>query len=220
MKLSTAARSSACRPNTWAPPTISSAQSAASRFSALCRSITSRCRLSPPPSATPVSLATRAISMSLAASSSPEVRIAASRVVMVFALGRLAGGHRAQHRRRVVVDFLHQSGEIGRGDPAVAGQMGAADQGCERGRRDAGGAAFDLQIGCRMIGLARVMRGRLQRAHAHLDPVVGGEAFRDQRRQQNVGLSELLDDLRFHGHTRREIDLAPVCSALTTASLR
>ena len=59
-----------------------------------------------------------------------------------------------------------------------------------------------------MIGLARVMRGRLQRAHAHLDAVVGGEAFRDQRRQQNVGLSELFDDLRFHGRTRREIDLA------------
>ena len=86
--------------------------------------------------------------------------------------------------------------------------MRAADQGRERGGRDAGGAAFDLQIGGGMIGLARVMRRRLQRAHAHLDAVVGGETLRDQRRQQNVGLSELLDDLRFHARTRREIDLA------------
>ena len=76
--------------------------------------------------------------------------------------------------------------------------MGAADQGRERGGRDSGGAAFDVQVGGGMIGLARMMGGRLQRAHANLDAVVGGEALRDQRWQQNVGLSELLDDLRFH----------------------
>ena len=115
-----------------------------------------------------------------------------------FALGRFAGGYRAQHRRRVVLDFLHQPGEIGRGHPAVAGKMGAADQGRERGRRDAGGAAFHVQIGRRVIRLLRMMGGGLQRAHANLDPVVRGQPFRHQRRQQNVGLSELLDNLRFH----------------------
>ena len=112
-----------------------------------------------------------------------------------FALGRFAGAHRADHRRRVVVDFLHQPGEIGRGNSAVTGKMGAADQGCERGGRDAGGAAFDVQIGRRVSRLLRVLRGRLQRAHANLDPIVGGEPLRHQRRQQNVCLSELLDNL-------------------------
>ena len=96
------------------------------------------------------------------------------------------------------MDFLHQPGEIGRGYPAVAGKMGAADQGCERGRRNAGGATFDVQVGRGVIGLSRMIRGGLQRAHANLDPVVRGQPFRNQRRQQNVSLSELLDNLRFH----------------------
>ncbi len=112
-----------------------------------------------------------------------------------FALGRFAGAHRAQHRRRVVVDLLHQPGEVGRGNPAVAGKMGAADQGCERGRRYAGGAAFDVQIGRRASRLLRALRGRLQRAHANLDAIVGCKPLRNQRRQQDVGLSELLDDV-------------------------
>jgi hypothetical protein len=172
----------------------------------LCRSITSRCRLSAPLGDAGQLCDPRDFDFiggleQARGADRGEPRIHG------FALGRLAGGYGAQHRRRVVVDFLHQPGEIGCGDPALAGKMGAADQGCERGRRDIGGAAFDLQIGGGMIGFARVMHGRLQRAHANLDPVVGGEPFRDQRRQQNVGLSELLDNLRFHRRTRREIDL-------------
>ena len=177
---------------------VSSEQSAASRLSALCRSITSRCRLSAPPSVTPVNFAIRAISMASAALSRPAARIAASRAVMAWP----SAGLPASTARSIVtassLDLAHQPGEIGRGQPAVAGKMGAADQGCERSRRNAGGAAFDVQIGRRKIGRLRAMGGRLQRAHAHLDSVVGGQPFGDQRRQQDVGLSELLDDLGFH----------------------
>ena len=68
----------------------------------------------------------------------------------------------------------------------------------------------------------KVRMSALQSAahHANLDPVVGGEPFRDQRRQQNVGLSELFDDLGFHGGVRRKISLPPVCLACATLSLR
>ena len=72
--------------------------------------------------------------------------------------------------------------------------MGAADQGCERGRRYAGGAAFDLQIRYWTNRLLRVLSSRLQRAHANLDAVVGCEPLRHQRWQQDVGLSELFDN--------------------------
>ena len=43
-----------------------------------------------------------------------------------------------------------------------------------------------------------MMCGSLERAHANLDTIIGGEPLRHQRRQQNVGLSELFDNLRFH----------------------
>ena len=121
-----------------------------------------------------------------------------------FALGRFARTHRTDHRRRVVDDFLDQSGEIGRGHSAPAGEMGAADQGCERGGGYSGGAAFDLQIGCRAKRLLRALDSRLQRAHANLDAVVGCEPLRHQRWQQDVSLSELLDNLEFHDLPTKE----------------
>ena len=57
MKASTAARSSGLSPCTCAPASNSAACAADSRFNALCKSITSRCRLSPPLSEIRVSLA-------------------------------------------------------------------------------------------------------------------------------------------------------------------
>jgi hypothetical protein len=83
----------------------------------------------------------------------------------------LAGAHRADHHGHVVVNFLDQPGEIGRGQSALAGKMGAADQRRQRARRKAGGAAFDLQIGRRVVRPLRTIRGGLQRAHANLDAI-------------------------------------------------
>ena len=74
-----------------------------------------------------------------------------------FTLGGVAGAHGADHRRHVVVDFLHQPGEIGRGHSAVAGKMSAADQRRQRRGRNSGGAAFDVQIGGRAIRLLRML---------------------------------------------------------------
>ncbi len=50
-----------------------------------------------------------------------------------------------------------------------------------------------------MVWLPGVMNRRLECAHPHLDAVVGGERIGDEGRQQNVGLTEMFDDLRFHG---------------------
>jgi hypothetical protein len=35
-----------------------------------------------------------------------------------------------------------------------------------------------------------MMRGSLERAHANLDMIIGGQPFRKERWQQNVGLAE------------------------------
>src|SRR5207237_10777800 len=88
--------------------------------------------------------------------------------------------------------------ETGRSKATGCGGMRAADQTRELGRRDVGGSALGREISGPRLRRMRMLRGGLQRAQAHLDAVVGGESVGDQRRQQDVGLAELLDDLRFH----------------------
>ena len=52
----------------------------------------------------------------------------------------------------------------------------------------------------------RHYQGRNLRAHANLDTIIGGQAFRHKRWQQHVGLAELLDNLRFHDLPTKEDD--------------
>ena len=55
--------------------------------------------------------------------------------------------------------------------------------------------AFRPQVDHRLAGSARMLRSRLQGAHAHLDAVIGRQSLRNEGRQQEIGLSELFDDL-------------------------
>jgi hypothetical protein len=54
--------------------------------------------------------------------------------------------------------------------------------------------AFARQIEASAARFAGVTGGRLQNAQAELDAVVCSQAFRNQRRQQQICLSEPLDD--------------------------
>jgi hypothetical protein len=54
--------------------------------------------------------------------------------------------------------------------------------------------AFARQIEASAARFAGVTGSRLQNAQAEFDAVVRGQAFRNQRRQQQIGLSEPLDD--------------------------
>jgi len=131
----------------------------------------------------------------LPASSKPAARIAARRASAGLAFGRLSGADRADHGHCVIANVLHQRREIWRGQAAIGGQMRAADHRREHGRADPRRPALQSEIGRGAIGLARMLGCRLQRAHAHLDAVVGGQPLGYQRWQQDVRLPELFNDV-------------------------
>ncbi len=87
------------------------------------------------------------------------------------------------------------SAKAGGGDPPVGRQMRAADQRHDGRGIEGGGMAFRPQVDHRLAGSARMLRRRLQRAHAHLDAIIGRQTLRDEGRQRQIGLSELFDDL-------------------------
>lgn len=91
-----------------------------------------------------------------------------------LALGLVSGHDGADHGRGVVGNLRHQARKIGRGEAAPGHQMRAADQAGKRSRRYFRGVTFDRKIGRGMAGLARMVCCRLQRAHPHLDAIVGG----------------------------------------------
>ena len=50
----------------------------------------------------------------------------------------------------------------------------------------------------RAVRIARMARGGLQHAQAHLHPFIGGQSFRNESGQQDIGLPKPFDDFRFH----------------------
>ena len=65
----------------------------------------------------------------------------------------------------------------------------------------------------RLAALLSMARRGLQGAHAHLDAIVRRQPLDHERRQEDVGLAELLDDARFHCGTRFDVSIAHQCAA-------
>ncbi|MGX1048677.1 hypothetical protein [Bradyrhizobium diazoefficiens] len=139
--------------------------------------------------------------------------------VRLVAVRRRAGADGADHGRSVVLDLLHQLGEVRRREPGRSDQMGAADQRCDRGWCNAGGVTLDRKLAGGTIGILRMPSRRLERTHPHFDAVIGGKPFRHQRGQQDVALSEFFDDLGFHGLSAQRL-MPSLCREVATASLR
>jgi hypothetical protein len=112
-----------------------------------------------------------------------------------LAFWRRAGLRGADHRHRVTGHVCHQLRQVRRSNASVGDHVSAVDQRCYRNGCDSGGPAFGLQVGRRLVRLAGPLSGRLESAHAHLDAVVGGQTFGHERRQQDVALTEVLDNL-------------------------
>lgn len=117
----------------------------------------------------------------------------------LLALGRITGGDRADHGFCVAFDALEQRREAGSDNLAAPCQMSAADQRCQHGWRKSRCPAFDREIGDGAMWSPGMLNGSLKGTQAELDAIVRGQPFRNQRRQQNVGLSEFSDDCCFHG---------------------
>ena len=88
--------------------------------------------------------------------------------------------------------------EPGRGDAVAGDEACALDQLFHRRRVEPHAAAFFRQRERRTLRIARMLRRGLQHGEAHFGPVIGREPVGDQRRQQDIGLAKLLDDLGFH----------------------
>jgi hypothetical protein len=64
-----------------------------------------------------------------------------------------------------------------------------------------------------------MLRGRLERTHSNLDAIVRCKPLGYEHWQQYLGLSELFDDLGFHGTPDGEW-MPPLCRALAATTLR
>jgi len=98
----------------------------------------------------------------------------------------------------IVPDRGAQSGEARRDNALARGKACAVDQSLRGHRVDTGGAAFSGQVETRPLRIAGVPCRGLQQAQPDFYPVVRGQTLGDKRRQQQIRLSELLNDLVFH----------------------
>ena len=125
-----------------------------------------------------------------------------------LALRVVAGLDGTDHVADVIPDGAAEVAQARRADLVGGQSAGAGHQRLHGVGVDAGGAAFVLEIEGGGLGRAGVAGGRLQHAQAYLHAVVRLQALADQRRQQDLGLSQPLDDAGFHG---RDV---PECAAI------
>ena len=97
------------------------------------------------------------------------------------ALRRRTRLDRGDHGAQVRQHCLSELTQVG-GHATVRSELGAIDQALDPSRGETRGVTLHGKIGSRALRIAGVLASRLQRGHAHLDPIVRGKPFGHQRR--------------------------------------
>ena len=110
------------------------------------------------------------------------------------------------HDVEVVQKAADELAEAGRADLAGRRRPRRSEDRPDLRRIDAGRGTFGGKI-VRIAGrVGRMPRNGLQRAHAHLGPIIRRQPFGDARRQQDFGFAELFDYARLHAVPSKSSD--------------